>query len=279
MDRGPALSWTTGPRKSRSIRLLCYLLTAFVGGVIIVGAGFLVTLLVRGSTDEPSLLGALFVALAVAFLRLRPQIALIGNVEPGEPFASFRAVSRPRWRVLAALAGAGISLLALRLGDGFMAAWAFVALVGGLVLPGLLSSSGEVDPEGRVLRYRGVEVPLDQVTSYRRVALGGYTFLRLAFREGTPGSSTYPRLYVLPTRVFERAEPAFEAGVEREGDAGGRATNRRVLLAVAVGWSALTLGTGSLLFRTNVDPVVALLLVAMLGVPALVLVDAALRST
>lgn len=255
-------TWSWGPADSRTIRALLYSQYGFFGGLaflILAGVGY--RLLRSVGSGEPNLVVLLGVLIVGWFLARTAAVEWAGRstLRETRPFGEFYRVSRARWDATAAVLGAVVHYLLFAYSP---TAWALGFLLGvpaALVGARFLSSEGELDRDARTLTYQGTDVDLNAVAAVRRFTVGERTILWLSFVRSRGDVST-PRLLVVPTRLADAVQDAFETSTAREVEsAATERTTRAALLGGALGFLGVAVGIGAVLAR-NEGPVAAVVL-------------------
>lgn len=214
-----AVSWDWGPSESRFVRALLYLAFGWMAGYV--GVTLLSLLSISlGSWRDLSF----FVVATVGFL-LSPLLILYLVIKRSRRNESpsihshwlmqeFWEEFRLMWFVAIVLASGGI----LWVLDGRFGAVPFFVMMalflGTVLLVGLLSSKGELDPESRTLSYSGYAthrvVNLESVVDVKCLPFGNRAFLWVSVEPEVENRRRVQGLYAVPTDIADRVRPPFE---------------------------------------------------------------------
>lgn len=222
-----AVEWHVDAANSRSLRAVVYVAVGLFGGgalLVFVGLAFMGVSLALGGEYTYLAWIALFALIGepLSLLYLWPMLveseqrpplsAFTGDEEIAERYAAVFT----RGRLLAAVLGGALSLLALSLLDPRLA---FAAVVGSLLLLPVASgviSRGRLDPREATMTYVDRPVELARVEGVRRIDVGGVALCWLSYHPGHGGFGT-PHLI---TATFEAADAVerIVADVDSETD-------------------------------------------------------------
>lgn len=269
------LSWAWWPANSRLVRILLYINTGVVGGLVL---AILVGLIVLGGWVvwagelELALLALVFFAI-IFYIARGVAFEWAGRQTLADtPFYSeFYRVERRRWHALAALLGAGAHLLVYVVSP---TAWflGFIATLVGSIASLQLGSKGDLDPATPSLTYNGRDLDLRSVQPIRRLSLGPWTGVWLS-PPRTRSRHRTPRLLSLPTPIADHLIALVEAGAFAEPEASADEESvatpplvRAVSVIAGVGFLGAAVGLGGLLFTQGVGVVGALIVPSILAV-------------
>lgn len=269
------LSWAWWPATSRMVRILLYINTGVVGGLVL---AILVGMLLLGGwvmwAGQLELTLLALVLFAILFYIARGAVFewAVRQTLADTPFYSeFYRVERHRWHALAALLGAGAHLFVYVVSP---TAW-FLGFIGSLVgsIASLqLASKGDLDPATPALTYNGRDIDLRSVQPIRRLSLGPWTGLWLSPPPARSRQRT-PRLLSLPTPIADHLVELVEAGAFTEPGASADEASvatpslvRAISVIAGVGFLGAAVGLGALLFTQGVGALGALIVPSILAV-------------
>lgn len=189
-----------------------------VSGLFFVG----VSAVVRGN----SVVVGLFVLLALvggpmSLLYLWP---LIHDPDQRPSFVKWPVELRSRWTVVASLLGALALVLSVPSGVGLPLVFLGGLTVSILIL-GIFTTDGEIDPEARTIRSGENEIDLDGMVGIKHFRVRGVVLCWLSFPRGRS-----PQLIVLPSGILRDARTVFDDATVKTVDS--RDPNRTVQVAL-----------------------------------------------
>lgn len=284
-----AVEWHVDAASSRSLRAVVYLVVGLFGGstlLLLSGMGFVgVSTALDGEYTYLAWIALLaLIGGPISLLYLWPMLvereqrpplaALTGDEGIAERYAAVFT----RGRLLAAVLGGAVGLLALAVVDPRLA---FGAVVGSILLVPIASgriSRGRVDPEAGSLTYMDRPVDFARIERVRRIDIGGAVVCWLSYRPGHGDLST-PRLISATPEAADAIEQAV-AEIDPEIDE-EYAPNRALQVAFAA-LSLCFLGLAALMFVVEPgsadDPVLQWYIAASFGILGFFLALAAVLS-
>lgn len=208
------LSWSWRPADSRLVRLLLYIPHGLLGGLFVLMLVPLSLSLVQ-SLRAGEIRAVLIVVLVLAGW-LIAQTILLGwsgrvSLRRDGLFSEFYRASRLRWHAVAALVGAAVQLLVFHFSPAVWAIGMLSTLGVSLSAAMVLSSAGELYPDGETLMYRDREIDLDSFADARRLSVGRRTFVWSSSSQSQEqAGGAPPRLLAVPTRLLTEIEETPE---------------------------------------------------------------------